>query len=98
MFNRKLIKTLKQVINALEEEKKKLEKENSDLKFKIQQRDKLIGNNQNEIKILLENSAELRKQNEELKIKNEDKENNLEFICNNLSTKNKKLINRNSED
>lgn len=78
MFNRKLINTLKTVINNLE-------KENKDLKMKIEQRDIVLKDYQEEHTILLENSAELR-------AKIVDLENNIELLINNLSEKNKELI------
>lgn len=78
MFNRKLINTLKTVINNLE-------KENKDLKMKIEQRDIVLKDYQEEHTILLENSAELR-------AKIVDLENNIELLTNNLSEKNKELI------
>ena len=78
MFKRKLIQTLKQVINDLEKEK-------DDLKMKVEQRDLMIKDYQEEHTILLQNSAELR-------AKIVDLENNIELLTNNLSDKNKELI------
>lgn len=78
MFKRKLIQTLKQVINNLEKEK-------DDLKMKVEQRDLMIKDYQEEHTILLQNSAELR-------AKIVDLENNIELLTNNLSDKNKELI------
>ena len=79
MFKRKLIKTLKDVINNLE-------KENSDLKQKLEQRDLIIKDYQEENIILLENSKELRE-------KITDLENNVEFLVNNSRSKKiKKLL------
>ena len=78
MFKRKLIQTLKQVINNLEKEK-------DDLKMKVEQRDLMIKDYQEEHTILLQNSAELRS-------KILDLENNIELLTNNLSDKNKELI------
>ena len=78
MFKRKLIQTLKQVINNLEKEK-------DDLKMKVEQRDLMIKDYQEDHTILLQNSAELR-------AKIVDLENNIELLTNNLSDKNKELI------
>lgn len=78
MFKRKLIQTLKQVINDLEKEK-------DDLKMKVEQRDLMIKDYQEEHTILLQNSSELRS-------KIVDLENNIELLTNNLSDKNKELI------
>lgn len=75
MFNRKLIKTLKNTINNLQED---LNLANS----KIRNRDKLINNYQEENVILLENVTELR-------AKVVDLENNIELLVNN--SKNKKI-------
>lgn len=79
MFNKKLIQTLKNVINNLEDEKKKLEEElrKEKEKNRIYQHDLLI---------LLENCAEYRN-------KKIDLENNIEFLVNNLSSAKKKLLN-----
>lgn len=77
MFNRKLINTLKTVINNLE-------KENKDLKMKIEQRDIVLKDYQEEHEILLNNSAEHRQ-------KITDLENNIEFLVNNLTPKKREL-------
>ena len=73
MFNRKLINTLKAVINNLE-------KENKDLKMKIEQRDLMLKDYQEEREILLNNSAEYRQ-------KITDLENNIELLVNNSKSK-----------
>lgn len=78
MFYKKSIETLKNTINNLE-------KEISDLKLKVEQRDLMLKNYQEEHEILLNNSAELRG-------KIEDLENNIELLTNNLSEENKALV------
>ena len=78
MFNKKLIETLKNTINNLE-------KERADLKLKIEQRDLMLKDYQEEHVILLNNASELR-------AKIVDLENNIELLTNNLSDKNKELI------
>ena len=78
MFNKKLIETLKNTINNLE-------KEITDLKLKVEQRDLMLKDYQKEHEILLNNSAELR-------AKIVDLENNIELLTNNLSKQNKELI------
>ena len=78
MFSKKLIETLKNTINNLE-------KEISDLKLKVEQRDLILKDYQEEHEILLNNSAELRG-------KIEDLENNIELLTNNLSEENKALV------
>lgn len=78
MFNRKLIKVLKNTINNLEED---LDRAN----FKIECRDSIIKDYQKEHEILLNNSAELR-------AKIVDLEHNIELLTNNLSDENKELI------
>ena len=78
MFNKKLIETLKNTINNLE-------KEITDLKLKVEQRDLMLKDYQKEHEILLNNSAELR-------AKIVDLENNIELLTNNLSEQNKELI------
>lgn len=69
MFSKKLIETLKNTINNLE-------KEISDLKLKVEQRDLMIKDYQEEREILLNDSAELR-------AKIVDLENNIELLTNN---------------
>lgn len=78
MFKRILVKTLKNIINDLE-------KENTDLKSKIEQRDLILQDYQKEHEILLNNSAEYR-------AKITDLENNIEFLYNNLTPKKKELV------
>ena len=78
MLNKKLIETLKNTINNLE-------KEITDLKLKVEQRDLMLKDYQKEHEILLNNSAELR-------VKIVDLENNIELLTNNLSEQNKELI------
>lgn len=78
MFSKKLIETLKKTINNLE-------KEITDLKLKVEQRDLMLKDYQEEHEILLNNSAELRG-------KIEDLENNIELLTNNLSEENKALV------
>lgn len=78
MFYKKLIETLKKTINNLE-------KEITDLKLKVEQRDLMLKDYQEEHEILLNNSAELRG-------KIEDLENNIELLTNNLSEENKALV------
>lgn len=78
MFKRALIKTLKNVINNLEDE-------NKNLKLKIEQRDLILKDYQKEHEILLNNSAEYR-------AKIIDLENNIEFLYNNLTPKKKELV------
>lgn len=78
MFYKKLIETLKNTINNLE-------KENNDLKMKVEQRDLMLRNYQNDYEILLNNATELR-------IKITDLENNIELLTNNLSQENKELV------
>ncbi|MCI8411968.1 MAG: hypothetical protein HFJ40_06020 [Clostridia bacterium] len=78
MLNKKLIETLKNTINNLE-------KEITDLKLKVEQRDLMLKDYQKEHEILLNNSAELR-------VKIVDLENNIELLTNNLSKQNKELI------
>lgn len=78
MFYKKLIETLKKTINNLEKEK-------TDLKLKVEQRDLMLKDYQEEHEILLNNSAELRG-------KIEDLENNIELLTNNLSEENKELV------
>ena len=79
MFNKKLIYTLKNVINNLEYEKKKLEEELRKEKAKNY-------TYQHDLVIILQNSEEYRK-------KIQDLENNIEFLTNNLSPAKKKLLN-----
>lgn len=79
MFNKKLIQTLKNVINNLEDEKKKLEEELIKEKAKNY-------TYQHDLVIILQNSEEYRK-------KIQDLENNIEFLTNNLSPAKKKLLN-----
>lgn len=74
MFNKKLIETLKNTINNLE-------KEITDLKLKVEQRDLMLKDYRKEHEILLNNSIELR-------AKIVDLENNIEFLYNNLKQKN----------
>ena len=62
-----------------------LEKEITDLKLKVEQRDLMLKDYQKEHEILLNNSAELR-------VKIVDLENNIELLTNNLSEQNKELI------
>ena len=69
---------LKKTINNLEDD---IDSAN----FRVEQRDRLIKDYQEENVILLNNSAELRS-------KVTDLENNVEFLANNLSDKNKELI------
>lgn len=78
MFNKKLIQTLKNVINNLEDEKLKMKEELRKEKEKneIYQKDLVI---------VLQNSEEYRK-------KIQDLENNIEFLYNNLSPAKRKLI------
>lgn len=78
MFYKKLIETLKKTINNLEKEK-------TDLKLKVEQRDLMIKDYQKEREILLNNSAELR-------AKIVDLENNIELLTNNLLEENKALV------
>lgn len=78
MFYKKLIETLKKTINNLEKEK-------TDLELKVEQRDLMLKDYQEEHEILLNNSAELRG-------KIEDLENNIELLTNNLSEENKALV------
>lgn len=78
MFKRVLIKTLKKVINNLEDE-------NANLKSKVEQRDLILKDYQKEHEILLNNSAEYR-------AKIVDLENNIEFLVNNLTPKKKELV------
>ena len=78
MFYKKLIETLKNTINNLEKEK-------TDLELKVEQRDLMLKDYQEEHEILLNNSAELRG-------KIEDLENNIELLTNNLSEENKALV------
>ena len=78
MFYKKLIETLKKTINNLEKEK-------TDLELKVEQRDLMLKDYQEEHEILLNNSAELRG-------KIEDLENNIELLTNNLSEENKELV------
>lgn len=78
MFKRVLIKTLKKVINNLEDE-------NANLKSKVEQRDLILKDYQKEHEILLNNSAEYR-------AKITDLENNIEFLYNNLTPKKKELV------
>lgn len=78
MFSKKLIETLKNTINNLE-------KEISDLKLKVEQRDLMLKDYQEEREILLNNSAELR-------AKIVDLENNIELLTNNLLEENKALV------
>lgn len=61
------------------------EKEITDLKLKVEQRDLMIKDYQEEHEILLNNASELR-------AKIVDLENNIELLTNNLSDKNKELI------
>ena len=75
MFDKKLIQTLRNTINSLEED---LDRAN----FKIEQRDNFIKDYQEEHEILLNNVAELR-------AKIVDLENNIELLTNN--SKNKKI-------
>lgn len=69
---------LKKTINNLEDD---IDSAN----FRVEQRDRLIKDYQEENVILLNNSAELR-------AKIVDLENNIELLANNLSDKNKELI------
>ncbi len=78
MFNKKLIEIFKNTINNLE-------KEIADLRLKIEQRDLMLKDYQEEHVILLNNASELR-------AKIVDLENNIELLTNNLSDKNKELI------
>lgn len=78
MFKRILVKTLKNIINDLENE-------NTNLKLKIEQRDLMLQDYQKEHEILLNNSAEYR-------AKITDLENNIEFLYNNLTPKKKELV------
>lgn len=78
MFNKKLIKTLKNVINNLEDEKSKLEEELRKERTKNY-------SYQKDLVIVLQNSEEYRK-------KIQDLENNIEFLYNNLSPAKRKLI------
>ena len=78
MFSKKLIETLKNTINNLE-------KEISDLKLKVEQRDLMLKDYQEEREILLNDSAELR-------AKIVDLENNIELLTNNLLEENKALV------
>lgn len=61
------------------------EKEITDLKLKVEQRDLILKGYQEEHEILLNNASELR-------AKIVDLENNIELLVNNLSVKNKELI------
>lgn len=61
------------------------EKEITDLKLKVEQRDLILKDYQEEHEILLNNASELR-------AKIVDLENNIELLVNNLSGKNKELI------
>ena len=61
------------------------EKEITDLKLKVEQRDLMLKDYQEEHEILLSNASELR-------AKIVDLENNIELLTNNLSDKNKELI------
>lgn len=61
------------------------EKEITDLKLKVEQRDLMLKDYQEEHEILLNNASELR-------AKIVDLENNIELLVNNLSEKNKELI------
>lgn len=61
------------------------EKEITDLKLKVEQRDLMLKDYQEEHEILLNNASELR-------AKIVDLENNIELLTNNLSDKNKELI------
>lgn len=61
------------------------EKEITDLKLKVEQRDLILKDYQEEHEILLNNASELR-------VKIVDLENNIELLVNNLSGKNKELI------
>nr|DAQ61941.1 MAG TPA: hypothetical protein [Caudoviricetes sp.] len=61
------------------------EKEITDLKLKVEQRDLILKGYQEEHEILLNNASELR-------AKIVDLENNIELLVNNLSGKNKELI------
>ena len=79
MFNKKLIQTLKNVINNLEDEKLKMKEELRKEKEKNEMYQK-------DLVIVLQNSEEYRK-------KIQDLENNIEFLVNNLSPTKKKLIN-----
>ena len=72
MFNKKLIKRLKETINSLDDE--------------LDIKEAVIESYQKENEILLENLEELRD-------KITDLENNIEFLTNNLSEKNKELVN-----
>lgn len=82
MLKRKLIQTLKDVINNLE-------KENTDLKQKVKIRNLIIKDYKKEYEILLNNSAELR-------AKIVDLENNIELLVNNSRSKKvKELVNDN---
>ena len=78
MFYKKLIETLKKTINNLE-------KEITDLKLKVEQRDLMLKDYQEEREILLNDSAELR-------AKIVDLENNIELLTNNLLEENKALV------
>ena len=79
MFNKKLIQTLKNVINNLEDEKLKMKEELRKEKEKNEMYQK-------DLVIVLQNSEEYRK-------KIQDLENNIELIVNNLSPAKKKLLN-----
>lgn len=61
------------------------ENEITDLKLKVEQRDLMLKDYQEEHEILLKNASELR-------AKIVDLENNIELLTNNLSDKNKELI------
>ena len=78
MFNKKLIQTLKNVINNLEDEKLKMKEELRKEKEKNEMYQK-------DLVIVLQNSEEYRK-------KIQDLENNIEFLYNNLSPAKRKLI------
>lgn len=79
MFNKKLIQTLKNIINNLEDEKKNLEEELRKERAKNY-------TYQHDLIIILQNSEEYRK-------KIQDLENNIEILTNNLSLAKKKLLN-----
>lgn len=78
MFNRKLIKTLKKTINNLQDD---LDLANS----RVENRDNILKDYQEEHVILLENATESRN-------KVVDLENNIELLVNNLSEQNKELV------
>lgn len=79
MFNQKLIKSLKQTIKITQQERDEAREE-------VAKKDYLIKMYQEEHEILLNNASELR-------AKNKDLENNIEILRNNLSEKNKELVN-----